>query len=140
MSNVFFKPALEEILRAGIDLEGGDIRAILIDASLYTVDETHEFLSSVAAGARVGSAVALAGNSVTDGVFNCSSPVTFTAPPSGRQVDAWLIYDHAGGADAARRLIAYIDTGYNLPLQTNGNDVRIQIDSGTNKVFRLYVP
>jgi hypothetical protein len=50
-----------------------------------------------------------------------------------------VLYLHTG-TEATSMLIAYIDTGYNLPLQTNGNDVNIQLDSGASKIFRLVNP
>jgi hypothetical protein len=45
-----------------------------------------------------------------------------------------------GGADvaaSAQRLIAWIDTGTNIPVVPNGGDVNITWDSGANKIFKL---
>jgi hypothetical protein len=138
--NALYTSALVALLDGALDLKDGDVRAILVEiAGGYTFSAAHDFLDDVPAGARVGSAVALTGKSITGGVFNASSPITFTTPPDGRQVDAWVLYLHTG-TEATSMLIAYIDTGYNLPLQTNGNDVNIQLDSGASKIFRLVNP
>lgn len=45
-----------------------------------------------------------------------------------------------GGADvaqSAQRLIAWIDTGTNIPVVPNGGDVNITWDNGANKIFKL---
>jgi ApbE superfamily uncharacterized protein (UPF0280 family) len=45
-----------------------------------------------------------------------------------------------GGADVAataQRLIAWYDTGTNLPIVPNGGDINIVHDNGTNKIFVL---
>ena len=40
-------------------------------------------------------------------------------------------------AASAQRLIAYIDTGTNLPITPNGGDVTVAWDSGANRIFTL---
>ena len=138
--NLAYNKALEAmwggLLANTLPAGAGDVRAVLIEASSYTVDPTDEFLSDIPSGARIGGPVALSGITYTDGVFNCSSPITFTAPANGHQGDAIVIFLHTG-TDATSKLLLYIDSGYNLPLQTNGNDVDIQLDSGAEKLVAI---
>ena len=51
-------------------------------------------------------------------------------------VEALVIYKDTGNT-ATSNLIAYIDTGTGLPFTTNGADVDIVFDSGSNKIFAL---
>ncbi len=139
MSNdIAYTGFLQALGRKEIDLNGvDDIRALLVDASVYTVSAAHDFLDDVAAGARIGSAVALANETFVAGVFDADD-ITFIAAPASRQADAILLYKHTG-TESTSLLIAYIVEGYNLPLQTNGNDVNITWDNGVKKIFRLRV-
>lgn len=117
-----------------VDFDTDDIRAILIDTALYTVDlATHDFLDDVAAGARVAT-VALTGEAVSGATFDANDAV-FTSV-SGATVEAVILYKHTG-VESTSRLIAYIDTATGLPVTPNGADITVQWDSGANKIFTL---
>jgi len=134
MSNTTYDKFKEQILKAGINLETDDIRAVLIDTALYTFSAAHEFLSSVAVGARIGTPVALTTKTVTNGVFDADDP-TFTSVPA-TSVEALLIYKHTG-VDATARLIYFVDTASGLPFTTSGGNVSVAWDNGANKIFAL---
>lgn len=130
-----YKQAREDVLAGDLDLEAADIRAVFIDAADYTVDlETHDFLNDVPAAARVGTPVALTGETVAGGVFDAND-VVFPAL-TGDVVEAILLFVHTG-VDATAQLIAYIDTGTGLPLTPNGTDVTITWSNAAQRIFRL---
>lgn len=109
MSNSFYAKGIEGILDGTIDLTAGTIKVLLVDTSLYSVNKTtHDFLDDVAAGARIGTMVALASKTYTLGVFDAAD-VSFTglvAPPT---CEAVILLNDTGTA-ATSRLIAYLDT------------------------------
>lgn len=110
---------------AGAALTTNAVRCILIDADDYTYSDSHEFLSSVPAAARVAVSGDLTGKTVTNGVFDCDD-FTFSSV-SGDQSEALLFYLHTG-SDATARLVAYIDSGYTgLPVTPNGADINVVV-------------
>lgn len=118
-----------------MNLASGTVRAILVDTSAYTYSAAHQFLSSVAAGARVGSAVTLASKTLTDGVFDAAD-VSFTgltAPPS---IEAIVLYVDTG-SEATSPLIAYIDTATGLPTSAGASQVDVAWSNGANRIFAL---
>lgn len=135
MANALYDLGRQGFLDGSIDWDTNDVRAILVDTGAYTVNlATHQFLSDVAAGARIAVSGALAGKSVTAGVADASD-VTFTAV-SGATVEAIVIYQHTG-VEATSRLIAYIDTATGLPVTPNGGDINVVWDNGASKIFKL---
>ena len=130
-----YAKAKEKFLSGAIDLTADDIRAILVDAADYTANEaTDEFLTSVAAGARVAVSGALASKVVTNGVFDAADVVLSAV--TGDQSEEIVIYKHTG-VEATSPLIARITAGTGLPVTPNGGDITIQWDSGANKIFAL---
>lgn len=135
MASGLYDKAREGFLEGDIDWGANDIRAILIDAGQYTVNlGTHQFLSSVPAGARIAVSGALGTKTSTGGVADAAD-VTFTSV-SGATVEAVILYVHTG-SDATARLICYIDSGVGLPITPNGGDITIRWDNGANKIFKL---
>lgn len=140
MANAIYPIYKQALLTAGanVDMENGDVRVILVNVTgagtLYTYSAAHDFLDDVAAGSRVATSAALTGNTVANGLFDADN-VTFSAV-SGDTVEAIIIYIHDGGADSARRLVAYIDTGVTgLPVTPNGGDIQIQWNA--SGIFQL---
>lgn len=134
MANQMFPKGLEGFLAGDIDWDAHDIRCCLVRG--YTFNSAHDFLNDVtgAGGTIVASSSAFTAKTVTNGVADADD-VTFTAVASGASIPALLIYKE-GASDAARRLIAYIDTGTGFPISPDGSDVVIQWDA-TNKIFTL---
>jgi hypothetical protein len=60
---------------------------------------------------------------------------TFTAV-TGDPSEVIVFYKDTGTASTSA-LIAYIDTATGLPVTPNGGDINIQIDNGSNKLFKL---
>lgn len=135
MANVIYPKYKQAAMGGGAnhDLLAGDVRCILIDLADYTYAATHEFLSSVAAAARVATSPTLTGKSVTDGVFDADN-TSFTAV-SGDVSEALLFYVHTG-SDASARLVALVDTGVTgLPVTPNGGNINVGFNA--SGIFKI---
>lgn len=134
MANALYDAGRNAFLTADIAWGVDDIRAILVDTALYTVDlAAHDFLDDVAAGSRVAT-VALTGESSSTGVADATD--TTFPNVSGATVEAVILYKHTG-VEGTSQLIAYIDTATGLPATPGGGDIAILWDNGTNKIFKL---
>lgn len=130
MAAAVYPKAKEALLGAGISLTSDTIKVALLTAS-YTYSTAHQYRSSVSA-ATVAVSTALSSKTVTNGTFDCAD-ITLIAVPNGFTVTALALYKDTGSA-ATDPLIAYID---GVSQVTNGGDILIQWDNGTNKVFTL---
>lgn len=134
MANQLYNKAREGFLSGDIDWDAGDIRAVLVDSGQYTFSATHQFLSSIAVGARIATSSALTGKTVTDGVADAADVVLPAV--TGVSVEAIVIYQNTGSASTSR-LIAYIDTATGLPVTPNGGDITVVWDNGANRIFKI---
>lgn len=124
MASGLYAAAKQAFLSGAINLTSDDIRFVLVDVADYTVNlATHDNLDDVPSGARVATSTALASKSVTGGVFDAADK-TLTAV-TGDQSEALVIYKHTG-VESTSSLIAYIDSGTNLPVTPNGGDIDVQ--------------
>ena len=134
MANAIYTKALNSFLLGEIDWVSDSISAILIDTTKYTVDiATHQYLSSIAAGARVATA-ALAGKSASGGVADATDLV-FTAVTGA--ACAAIAFVKMTGNEATSNLLLYFDTATGLPVTPNGGDLTLTFDNGANKFFKL---
>lgn len=145
MANAMFDLGREGFLAGEIDWDTAVIRAALV-RGYTTIDHTDKFVADLA-GATYPVALAscpiLGTKTVTAGVADAAD-VTFTAVAAGAAITAVIIFQSstvAGTgdpvADAAKRLIAFIDTATNFPITPNGGDITIAWDNGANKIFKL---
>lgn len=129
--NKLFPRYKEALLGSGVNLVSGAIKAQLVDTGAYTQSDSHQFLSSVPAAARVGAAVTLASKTVTGGVFDAAD-VTFSSVPAGSgtadKAEALIIFRDSG-TEGTSELIAYIDTATGLPITPNGGNVSVAWDA-----------
>lgn len=136
MANALYGKGREKFLNADIDWSVDTIKAILVDTALYTVSiDVHEFLSDVAAGARVGTAVTLGTKTATLGVADAAD-ISFTGLSSAPTIEALVLYKDTG-VETTSALIAYIDTATGLPVAAGATQVDVTWDSGANKIFKL---
>jgi len=134
MANALYNKGRNAFLTKAIDWVNDTIRVYLIDTDDYTVDlANHQYLSSVAAGARVAYQ-ALASKTAVDGVADAADTVLSSV--SGDPCEA-LILCMWSGVDTSSPLIAYIDTATGLPVIPNGGDITVTWDNGANKIFKL---
>lgn len=142
MSNALFDTAREGFLVGDIDWDTAVIKTALVRG--YTFDASDEFVSDVtgAGGTLHATSSALGSKTSTGGVADAAD-VTFTAPAANANDHSVLVFQASavtGGADvaaSAQRLIAWFDTGSNLPIQPDGGDIKIAWDNGANKIFAL---
>ena len=142
MANAVFPKAKEGFLDGSIDLDTAVIKVALVRG--YTYSSSHTSVSDVtgASGTLHATSAALAGKTVTNGVFDADD-VTFTTPATDSNSHSLLIFQSSaagGGADVAassQRVIAWIDTGTGVPIVPAGGDITVVWDNGTNKIFSL---
>lgn len=123
MANAIY-PKYKEALLGGlsnIDLDGGTVKAALIDTGTYTYNTAHDFYNDLSG--VVGTPATIANTTVTGGLFD-GYDVTFTTV-SGSSAEAIVIYIDTGNT-ATSRLVAYIDTGVTgLPITPSGGNIAI---------------
>jgi len=135
MANTLYPKAKQSFLTGEINLTSDTIKIQLIDSADYTYSAAHDNFDDVAAGSRVGTAVALASKTVTDGVFDAAD-VTFSSV-TGDVSEALIIYKDTG-TESTSKLIAFIDSASSgLPVTPNGGNITVTFDSGSNKIFAL---
>lgn len=135
MANALFDKGREGFLDGDIDWAANTIKAVLVDHGVDTpAPATDQFLSDIAAGARVATSPAFAGKTSTSGVADAND-VTFTAV-TGASCESLVIYQDTG-VETTSRLIAFIDTATGLPVTPNGGDIVVAWDNGANKIFKL---
>lgn len=147
MSNVLYPLFKQAALSPGatggstqatnINLTTDTIKVALVKTTAgYTYSASHQYYSDLTPGSNaVGTPVAVTSPTVTNGVFNAASPVTFTSV-TGSAVGALVVYKDTGTASTSP-LIYYCDTATGLPVTPNGGNITITWDSGSNKIFAL---
>lgn len=135
MANLLYPKAKERALAGGLNLIAGAVKVQLIDLGAYTYSASHEFLSSVPAGARIGTAATLATKSNTNGVFDADD-ATFSGLVGAPTIEALLIYVDTG-VEGTSPLVALIDTATGLPIAAGATGGTVAWDNGANKIFAL---
>ncbi len=135
MANALYGLGREGFLGGDIDWDADTIKVVLVDTGSYSVSiDTHQFLSDIAAGARIATSAALTSKTKAVGVADAAN-VVFSAV-SGNSVEAVALFQDTG-VEGTSRLIAYIDTATGLPVTPNGGDINLNWDDGANKIFKL---
>jgi len=136
MANAIYSKYKEAQMKgsANIDLDGGTVKAVLVDTGTYTFSDAHEFLSSLSG--TVGTAQTITNTTVgvvAAAVFD-GDDVTFPTV-SGATAEAIVIYIDTGVAGTSR-LVAYIDSGVTgLPITPNGGNINITWNA--SGIFKL---
>jgi hypothetical protein len=95
---------------------------------------TDQYLSDIAAGARVAISSLFAAKTVVDGVGDAED-VTLPAV-SGASIESLTVYQDTGNP-ATSRLIVFVDVAPGLPYTPTGGDILVRWDSGANRIFRI---
>lgn len=148
MANALYGPGREGFALAEIDWDTAVIKAALVrltagGAPVFTT--AHKFVSDLTATHTLASTSgALASKTGTLGTVDAADLTpAFTAVAANVNNHVVVLFQASavgGGADvaaAAQRLIAWIDTGTNIPIVPNGGDVNIAWDNGANRIFTL---
>ena len=136
MPNFVYNGAAEGAWKGEIDWVSDDMRALLIDTTLYTAAVTDGFLDEIPGGAIIASAVALGGKTISGRTLQTTNPITFPTVAVGNDVTAIVVYLHTG-TPSTSRLVLYVDTAFGLPAVRDGLDVRVSWSTGTNKIVRF---
>lgn len=135
MATALYDFARQGFLSGDIDWDGHTIKAVLIDASDYTVNlALDDNLDDIPGAARVATSPAFTGKTTTAGVADADD-ILFVSV-TGDQSEAIVIYKDTG-TESTSRLIAYIDNATGLPVTPNGSDITARWSNGANKIFRL---
>jgi hypothetical protein len=140
VTNAVYPAALDGLLTGAIDLDTAVLKAALVRG--YTYDATDTTVADVVAtGTLNGTSAALSSVTVSGGVVDASN---ITIATTASAVNHALILFQAsavtGGADVAQssqRLVAYIDTGTDLPIQPGTGTVSVTWDDGVNKILKI---
>lgn len=142
MANGIFDPGREGFLLGEIDFDTAVFKVALVRG--YTFTASHKFVSDVtgAGGTLHVTSSAIGSKTGTNGVADAAD-VVFSAVPSNASTHGLLLFQSSavgGGADVAataQRLVAWFDTGTNLPVTPNGGDITVAWDNGSNRIFKL---
>jgi hypothetical protein len=127
MANALYPKFKEQALQGGVNLSSGNIKAVLVDLADYTYSAAHEFLSDVAAAARVAISGNLTGKTFTNGVFD-SDNFSFAAV-TGDVSEALILYIDTG-TPSTSRLIAFYDAGVTgLPVTPNSGAIDVTVNA-----------
>ena len=122
----------EKMLSGAINYATDTLKAVALPSS-YTYSAAHEFLADV--GTVVGTAVTMAGKTVTGGVFDAND-LDLGALASGSTLGSLLIYKDTGNLATSPVLLNLTDvTGF--PLATGGTEVAIRWNDGSAKILSL---
>jgi hypothetical protein len=109
---------------------GTNVKAVLVDAGTYVYSDSHEFLSDIPSGARVGTSGNMTGKTVgAGGVFDCDD-YSITVGASKPSAEA-LVYYIDTGVEGTSRIMCYIDaftSGMPYTPPVGGGNVNITVD------------
>jgi hypothetical protein len=134
LANLVYNKGLEEIAKALSDLDGSDLRVLLVKTT-YTPDKDHLFVDDGSADDPLSHEItvsgysrqALASKTVTrddtnDFAYLDAADAVFAALASGQTVGGAILFRHTG-TDTTAPLIAYYDLA---DTATNGSDITIE--------------
>lgn len=140
MANFLFKDSEEDIKNGVIDLLQDNISVVLLgndpDKDAFTPVKSNQFLSDVPQENIITKPISLQNKSFKNLVFDAAD-IKFISVRYGSAVSGVLIYAKADSPESSR-LISYIVSAVNLDnMRTNGGDIIVTWDDGTNKIFKV---
>jgi hypothetical protein len=142
MANALFDTAKQGLISGAIDMDTAVFKVALVRGYTFTASHTNVSDVTGAGGTLAATSSALSSVTVTNGVFDAAD-ITFTAVAANASNHSLLLFQSSavtGGGDVAassQRLVAWIDTGTNLPVVPNGGDVVVAWSNGASKIFAL---
>lgn len=144
-----YNKGLEEIAKALTDLDGSDLRVLLVKPT-YVFDPDHAFVDDGSANDPQSHEVSVVGyarqalankvitrDDATDKAYLDADDVVFAALAAGQTVGAAILYRHTG-IDTTAPLISYYELVDTL---TNGGDIAVQWNTPANGgVLKLTSP
>lgn len=131
MANALYPKFKEALCNKLHDLDTDNIVAILQKSANYTYSASDAFVAAVVAGgASIARSGTLGSPTIALGVFD-TADFTFTAVGAAAASGQLILENNNGagaGADAARMLIAFYDTGMTgMPVTPNGGDINVTV-------------
>lgn len=137
MANQMYGKGRQKFLEGSIAFGSDTIKVVLVNTASYSISiNTDEFLSDIPSGMRVAISAALSSKTTTLGTADAAD-VTFSAVAGTVTVSLVVVYKDTGTASTSPLICAF-DTGTGLPVTTNGGDITVQWDNGSNKIFTLF--
>lgn len=127
MANALYPSYKQLLLGAGLNLTTLTVKATLVDTGVVAYSALHDNYDDIAAGV-IGTPVALAGKTVTNGVFDSSTNPSFTGLVAAPTLEALVLYYDSGVA-ATSTLIAWIDSATGLPVAAGATQVDVTWDA-----------
>lgn len=148
MANALFDPGREGFLAGEIDWDTAVMKVALVRLTAggtAVMTSSWKFVTDMTATHTIAAtSSALASKTVTNGVANAANLTpAFSSVAANANGHVLVVFQSSavtGGADVAagsQRLIAWLDTGTNLPVTPNGGDINVSWDTGANKIFKL---
>lgn len=134
MANALYDTGRNAFLNGEINYSNDTIKMALV-SDAYTPDlASHEFFDDVSSNV-VGTPQSLTNKTAIAGVANCDD-VDFGVVAAGSTINYILLYKDTATSNTSQ-LIALYDTAVGLPFLTSGAEIKIRIDTGANKLFKL---
>lgn len=146
MANALYDKGREKFLKGEVSWNTDTIDIALVKigagAGEYAVNlATHDFFDDVDAGAVVAR---LSDNTVEDDELTAKTTTAGVADAADAVLES-VAGDECGAiiilgkeaTDGTSPLLAYIDTGVNLPITPTGANITIEWDAGANRIFKL---
>jgi hypothetical protein len=141
MANASYPSFREALMTGAVNLATGVIKVALVRG--YTYNSAHVYLGDVttAGGVLNGTSAALAGKTFTGGIFDADdTTITTTASAANHALIIYQASAAGGGADltaAAQRVLLYLDTGTNLPIQPGTGTLTLTFPNTTERIYRI---
>src|SRR6476646_5304145 len=128
MANKVYPLTITKIMKGDLDLDTIDLRFVACSTS-YVYSAAHDFYNDVTN--QVSDVVAATGETVADvtggGNLDCADLTLTTVTGTAAEIVA---FDFTGGADSARKLLSYYDTGITgLPVTLSGGTIPLTINA-----------
>ena len=133
MSARLYNKGKENLLIGNIDMLNNDIVVMLVSAEYLSDTAVHSTRADIPSSAIVAQAT-LTSTRVTDGVFDADD-VVFATVSGGTITQIVIAQDDR--IDSRALLIALIDDADLLPVVPDGENITVQWDNSTNKIFKL---
>jgi hypothetical protein len=117
-----YTAGLDDIHKKEVDLVDDDIRVILVK-SAHVPSASHQWLSDIAAGDRIDSAVALTSKTFSGLVFSHAA-IVFPSVTAALVAGGIVYYKHTG-TEGTSRLLFFNSAIRDFPYNTNGEDITI---------------
>ncbi len=136
MANVLYDKGRQAFGDGEISWTSDNIKSVLVDADLYTVDLVNDqFLDDIPLGARTSTSLNMTSKTNVAGVMDADD-TTFSAVPTSPPQE-YIIFYQDTGSTATSLLIGLVDTATGLPVTPNNGDIIVQWDDGVDKIFKL---